>query len=1429
VYVTDDHRVQADSFWVKLDSVAQSGVHLKSISNSSQQATGVLHLHAGVNVVTARICDFANQCVEGHATYIYNAPPPLPQRGTPIPSLSLHQPDHREPSPFDATLGYATPSYVSLDVPRSLGLAYSSEQAAPTGFVQVDVDAHSAEAPNRMSIRVRDAAGQWVRFTNGQTENFYAGAPGVSRLSAQWDASALATGAYAYTVVVRNWWGNVFQDSTISARVLVLNDDQSPLGRGWSVAGLARLHPQGDSALVMDEGDGAISYFARASCDTAGCAYTSPAGDFSVLTQVITRDGAGAVTGVEYRRRLLNGTLLLFQSDGRLTAVRDRYGNETGFGYDGAGRLTAVTDPVGRSIALGYAADHLSTITDPGGRITHALVDRDGDLVQVTDPDGVAALRAHYDHGRLLQQWDRAGSGWGLEYDAAGKLAASVAPQFTTFEGEAVRSTTRYRSWEAAHLPTSGSGGFSAPAPRVDPAEAGALVIGPKADTTRVAFDRWASPAVVVDPRGRVSTWERNGVGQLIHATSPDDGRTSYVWSGPDLIRVTDEASGTTAEIIYEQAYHQPEREWVGDVLLRRSFYGSLGQLDSVRVDSVVTRYTYDARGRILTGTDPEGLQTTVTYDSAGAQNTRTVTIAGPGIAQRVTAYAYDAFGRTRTLTDPAARVFTAAYDALNRIVASIGPAADTLRYGYDDRARTDTIIDPEGQRYVTAWNPLGWVEHRVDPRGGVERFAYDRAGNLAVYTNRRLQQVRYTYDALDRPLTRVAGTDTTEYGYDPDERWTVVRNAESTDTLYTDASSRPTRASTERGNLKLSLESTYTLEGLRNELIASGPSWTHSVGYGYDEMLRLDYLRDLRGTATGIHYNRVQLPDTVTLPTGSTATDALKQSFSYTATRLPERIDYSRAAAAVAFGRSYGYDGLERIERIAWPSAYDETETRFLGYDLSGRLTHYTDVHGWEEQQMVCDDPPQLDSCHMLAVAHTDTLRAEAYSYDAVGNRTDRGAVVEAGNRLTHFDGYTLEYDADGNLTHKYLAADSLQLNQRYHWNALGQLAEVTRNGVTTDFGYDGLGRRVRKSTEGTTTRYLWDGNQLVMELDSAGAPIREYAFYPGIDSPHSVRRSSDGAIFYYAMEAPGQVTGLVSANNEVAAEYAYTPWGEPLSESGSVDQPLRYGAREYDGETGLYSFRARYYDAELGRFISEDPIGLAGGINPYAYVGDDPVNFTDPSGMGGCVSALMELQVVDQETAEQLCSAGGTLAFATLPGITNTWSGSSHTRFDPLQGVVGGSLGGGGFGFRAPGGGIDGRSDPVQPIVNALNSCAGRWGMAIASVALDVGLLVSGEEVLTAGAKGLAYLGRAALNGGRTELAERVFAQVAADRAFAAAGEHLTEFGRNYAGNFMPMNLAFSGLGVIASGQFSLWDLAPFKGSYDALREASSACPLQ
>jgi RHS repeat-associated protein len=136
-------------------------------------------------------------------------------------------------------------------------------------------------------------------------------------------------------------------------------------------------------------------------------------------------------------------------------------------------------------------------------------------------------------------------------------------------------------------------------------------------------------------------------------------------------------------------------------------------------------------------------------------------------------------------------------------------------------------------------------------------------------------------------------------------------------------------------------------------------------------------------------------------------------------------------------------------------------------------------------------------------------------------------------------------------------------------------------------------------------------------MELDGSGNAVREYAHYPGVDAPHSVKRSSDGAMFYYATEQPGHVSGVISSGNSLVNHYEYTPWGEAITTTEGVTQPLRYAAREIDTETGLYYMRARYYLPKLGRFMSEDPIGLAGGGNPFVYVHNNPVALVDPSGL--------------------------------------------------------------------------------------------------------------------------------------------------------------------------------------------------------------------
>ena len=242
--------------------------------------------------------------------------------------------------------------------------------------------------------------------------------------------------------------------------------------------------------------------------------------------------------------------------------------------------------------------------------------------------------------------------------------------------------------------------------------------------------------------------------------------------------------------------------------------------------------------------------------------------------------------------------------------------------------------------------------------------------------------------------------------------------------------------------------------------------------------------------------------------------------------------------------------------------------------------------------------------------------VRDSTYSYDAVGNRTDLGATVAAGNRLTAFNGYTLAYDEDGNLASK----NGNGTSQTFAWNAFGQLDAVTTNGSTTTFGYDGLGRRVRKTVNGVMTRYLHDGDNLVVQTDGAGTRQLEFSYYAGVDHPHSVRQSATGNLYYYATSQPGHVTALVNRYDQVVNRYEYAPFGGAISTTEQVSQPFRFAGRELDTETGLYYNRARYYDPALARFISEDPIGLAGGVNQYAYAGNDPINATDPFGLDPC-----------------------------------------------------------------------------------------------------------------------------------------------------------------------------------------------------------------
>src|SRR6266705_1185201 len=154
--------------------------------------------------------------------------------------------------------------------------------------------------------------------------------------------------------------------------------------------------------------------------------------------------------------------------------------------------------------------------------------------------------------------------------------------------------------------------------------------------------------------------------------------------------------------------------------------------------------------------------------------------------------------------------------------------------------------------------------------------------------------------------------------------------------------------------------------------------------------------------------------------------------------------------------------------------------------------------------------------------------------------------------------------------------------------------------------FKYDPFGRRIYKSSSSGTSVYAYDIDNLIEETNAAGTVVARYAENFNIDEPLAMVRSS--ATSYYHADGLGSVTSLGSAAGSIANTYTYDSFGKLTNSTGSLVNPFRYTARESDTETGLHYYRARYYDQTVGRFLSEDPIRFAGGLNFFAYVSNNP-----------------------------------------------------------------------------------------------------------------------------------------------------------------------------------------------------------------------------
>jgi len=808
----------------------------------------------------------------------------------------------------------------------------------------------------------------------------------------------------------------------------------------------------------------------------------------------------------------------------------------------------------------------------------------------------------------------------------------------------------------------------------------------------RFGYDARGNVVSETDPRGKVTTHTYDGTYHVykIKTCNPDNHCATQAW---DYVigQVTSavDANGTRVNSDYDPLGRKIRETLPHNNAVVRIQYQNWGDPNQQRVRTIepdgtgngLWTDTYrDGLGRVYLEVHEGGdrVQTVYSGNSERVWKRSLPYNPGAGESPRWTVHTYDGALRPRETFNPdgtkAEKVYGIdgngkpyvahydeqghqtvtwrdAYGHLTQVREKKGGAYYYTTYKYDVLGRVTRSVDHAGNILKVFYDSLGRKTKMIDPNMGTWTYVYDNAGNLTRQTDARGQAINFSYDNLGRPHTKT-------YPNGSKVRWFYDESG------HGDSVGRLTRKTypggsesytyDQQGNIT---ESTRCVDGVCKTMQTTYDKMDRVTRHTYPDGENVNYAYDNEGrvkSASGvvnnITYNSRGQIELLTYANGT------QTEYHYNINRAWLNWSRVKKGGTNLYQANYTYyaDGLVHTQNSPTNP-------------LSTNLTYTYD--------------------HLNRLTGVSGGQSESYGYNAIGNVTSKtgmgsysyGAGSAGPHAVTSAGGNSYSYDANGNMTGG--AGRSLT------WNVDNMLAAVSYQGTTTQYTYDGGEGRIKKVVGGSdVTRYFG------MVEEHNGTLIKYYS----VGDLLVARKVQGDSREWYHSDRLGSITMMTNASGNKIKGYDYTPFGEFAGQSGNSDNDTTYTGHRYDAESGLIYMGARYYDPELGRFISPDIIipdpGNPQALNRYSYVYNNPVNNTDPTGHAPVVAAVASVAI----GAATGVLAGAMLAVAVI-GAACTVAGYAlkSPALMSIGAVLSGYVSGGALGAT-----VAGLASPVSPL---------------------------------------------------------------------------------------------------------------------------------